>query len=144
MLVWPYPHALCLKRRPPAPYALPADVMDLGRTLHVPTDRLPSPPPTGGPLPIGAIFFVKYQAELATPQLRRMAPSEAAARLYIVALNALAHPNRGLDVALRIGAHVPCYQVSTAGLAESCVAIRAAADEAIDEASDRPHRAAVR
>jgi hypothetical protein len=117
--------------------------MDLGRTLHVPTDRLPSPPPTDGPLPVGAIFFVKYQAELATPQLRRMAPSEATARLYIVALNALAHPNRGLDAALRIGARIPCYQVSTAALAESCAAICATADEAIDETPDPRHRAAV-
>ncbi len=128
MTVWPYTRALCLKQRPPAPYALPDDAIDLGRTLHVPAVDLPSAP-IADPLPIGGAFFVHYRAELNTPELRRMAPSEAGARLYAAALNALAHPNRGLDAALGIAERVPCFQVGTADLAKTCTAICAAVDQ---------------
>ena len=38
MQVFPYPHALCLKRFPPA-YPLPEEAVHLGRTIHVPTGR---------------------------------------------------------------------------------------------------------
>ena len=41
MQVFPYPHALCLKE-PPPDYPLPPETVDLGRTLHVPVDSLPS------------------------------------------------------------------------------------------------------
>jgi hypothetical protein len=128
MTVWPYTRALCLKQRPPAPYALPDDAIDLGRTLHVPAAGLPSSP-IADPLPIGGAFFVEYRAELKTPELRSMAPSEAGARLYVAALNALAHPNRGLDAALRIAERVPCFQVGTADLAKTCAAICATVAE---------------
>ena len=39
--VHPYQHALCLKRPPPAPYALPPGTVSTPHTLHVPVDLLP-------------------------------------------------------------------------------------------------------
>jgi len=133
MVVWPYPHALCLKERPAAPYPLPRETLDLGRTLHVPPSALPSPAPIADPVPLGALFFVRHRPELESPKLRRMDPAEAGVRLYVVALNALAHPNRGLDAALRIAAGIPCFEVWTTGLPASCVTIGAAAAEALGE-----------
>ena len=44
--VLPYPHALCLKRRPPPPYLLPAESLDLGRddprSGAIPSERFPA------------------------------------------------------------------------------------------------------
>lgn len=138
MVVWPYPHALCLKGRPAAPYPLPHETLDLGRTLHVPTSALPSPALIADPLPLGALFFVRHRPELETPKIRRMDPAEAGVRLYVVALNALAHPNRGLDAALRIASGIPCFEVWTTGLPASCATIGVAAEEALGEPGERP------
>ncbi len=116
--VFPYPSALCLKRRP-SDYPLPADTVDLGRTLHVPVRSLPSETITE-PLPIGAIFLVKHRPELDEPELRAISAGEAAARLYLTALNALSHPNRGLDAAVRIAQEVPCFALNSATLPATC------------------------
>jgi len=115
-----YPHALCLKREPPSAFALPPDgVQRLGRTLHVPVDRLP-----GGLGParctVAAIVLVRHDRTLAAPVLRRLRPAEAGARLYAATLNALAHPADGLDVVLGIASRVRCWQLETADLARSC------------------------
>lgn len=129
MKVSPYPRGLCLKQRPPAPYALPRETIDLGRTLHVPTSQLPSGPLIDEPVSIGGVFLVQYCPELNAPELRRMSPAEAGSRLYVVALNALAHPNRGLDAAIRIATSVPCFRISTSVLPATCASICAAVDE---------------
>ena len=42
MTVLPFPHALCLKHAPAAPYALPGGAVGHGERIHVPTDALPS------------------------------------------------------------------------------------------------------
>ena len=115
-----YPHALCMKRDPPTAFALPPDgVQRLGRTLHVPVDRLP-----GGLGParctVEAIVFVHHERTLDAPTLRRIGPAEAGARLYTATLNALAHQHDGLDVVLGIASRVRCYQLETADLARSC------------------------
>lgn len=115
-----YPHALCMKREPPPAFALPPHgVQRLGRTLHVPVDRLP-----GGLGPdrctVAAIILVDHDRSLAAPTLRRLGPAEAGARLYTAALNALAHPADGLDVVLGIASRVDCWRLETADLARSC------------------------
>lgn len=138
MVVWPYPHALCLKARPAAPYAVPTETLDLGRTLQVPASALPAAALIAEPMPIGALFFVRHRPELDAPTLRRMEPAEAGVRLYVAALNALAHPHRGLDAALRIAAAVPCVELWTTDLAATCVALGTAADEALGEPGERP------
>jgi hypothetical protein len=87
------------------------------------------------------MFLIQYRSELDAPRLHTISPSEASARLYTSALNALAHPNHGLDAVVRIARHVPCYYVSTAGLPATCALIRAAAEEAIagrSEAGQEP------
>ncbi len=127
MRVFPYPHALCLKRRPPD-YPLPTDTIDLGRTLHVPFGSLPSETITE-PLPLGAVFLVKYCPDLAAPELHAISGAEAGARLYLTALNALSHLNRGLDAAIRIAEQVPCFAVDSAALPATCALIRSVLDD---------------
>jgi hypothetical protein len=125
MQVFPYPHALCLKQVPPPEYPLPAETIDLGRTLHVPVRSLPSEV-IPGPRPLGAAFLVKYRPELSAPELHAISSAEASARLYLTALNALSHPNHGLDAVLRIAEHVPCFAIHSAGLSATCALIRSA------------------
>lgn len=118
--VWAYPHALCLKQRPPAAYPLPAaGVLDLGRTLHVPVRRLPSAK-AAEPCELGAVIFVRYRPELRAPELRAIGPAEAAARMYVTTLNALAHADHGLDAVVRITERVPCFALDGADLRLTC------------------------
>ena len=127
MQILPYPHALCLKRPPPLPYPLPDTTIALKRTMHVPTESLPAPTITE-PMPLGGVFLVRYCPDLEAPSLRVIGPAEAGARLYVTALNALAHHDYGLDSVVSIVAHVPCYALSTADLAKTCDLIRNAVD----------------
>jgi hypothetical protein len=124
LAVFPYPHAVCLKQPPSAPYELPDRAIDLGRTIHIPVTSN-SPADASAPLPIGAVFLTQYRPELDVPDLRAVGPAEASARLYVSALNVLSHPNRGLDAVVRIGEHVPCFAVdSTTDLSSTCALIR--------------------
>jgi hypothetical protein len=117
--VHPYPHALCLKRRPPAAYPLPEATLDLGRTLHVPPDALPAAAETL-PRALGGIVFVRYRPGLRAPVLRPLGRAEACARLYVVTLNALAHPDQGLDAAKWLAEHVPSHALECDDLAAAC------------------------
>ena len=72
------------------------------------------------PLPVGAVFLLRHDSRLDRPQLRPISAAEASARLYITALNALAHADRGLDAVLGLAAQVPCYSLITAGLPATC------------------------
>jgi hypothetical protein len=129
--VHPYPRAVCLKRPPPQPYLLSTDAIHLGRTIHVPGEFLPAGTRSDA-LPLGAVFLLDHRPELAAPMVRAIGPAEAGARLYAVALNALAHENKGLDAVARIAGSVPCYAVSSAGLKETCDLIRATLDQAAE------------
>ena len=122
MRVFPYPHALCLKRPPAPAYRLPADALDLGRTIHIPAQSLPSGTVSES-RPLGAVFLVTHRPELSSPNIRAVSPAEASARLYAIALNALAHPNRGLDAVIRISETVPCFALSAAELSATCALI---------------------
>ena len=121
--VFSYPHALCLKQPPPAPYDLPDATMYLGRTTHVPVSAMPASL-APSPLPLGAIFLVWHDAKRSEPELRRLSAAEASARLYVTTLNALAHENRGLSAIVRLAEKVPCYSLITAGLPETCMLVR--------------------
>ena len=118
-----YPHALCLKHTQAPPYLLPDGAIDLGRTIHVPAQLLPGPV-IDEPRPIAALVLLEHGPDLAAPELRRLGTAEAAARLYINALNALAHPDRGLAAAIRLAECLPCYAVLSAGLPATCALIR--------------------
>ena len=117
--VLPYPHALCLKRRPPEPYPLPPNALDLGDTLHVPADALPGRV-ADGPCTVAGILFVRHRPGLSAPALRPLSPAEACARLYVVTLNALAHPGDGLDAVQHLAEQVPAYVLETGELAAAC------------------------
>jgi hypothetical protein len=117
--VYAYPHALCLKNAPPAPYFLPGAAMHLGRTIHVPVSALPGPL-AGQPQPLGALFLVRHDRHLTEPHLRALSKAEACAHLYVTALNALSHADRGLTPIARMASQVPCFEIRTAGLAASC------------------------
>lgn len=123
MQVFPYSHALCLKRPPPSAYPLPADAINLGRTIHIPARLLPSATIVQ-PCPLGAVFLLRYLPELRAPEIRPIGAAEASARLYVNALNALSHPNHGLDAVVRIARHVPCFAVSSTDLPATCALIR--------------------
>ncbi len=117
-----FPHALCLKADPPSPYPLPAGVLRTSRTRHVPVGLLPS---ALAPLPLTpeAIVFLRYRPELDQPSIRPMAAAEAAARLYVQALNPLAHAADGLDGALQVVRNARCYGLETADLAATCALV---------------------
>ena len=129
MEVFAYPHALCLKTAPPHPYPLPSGAMHLGRTTHIPVQALPGPLGRQ-PLPLGAVFLIKHDPQLAEPTVRPLRAAEASARLYVTALNALAHDERGLTAVMRIAASVPRFEIRTAGLTETCHLILSAVDQA--------------
>jgi hypothetical protein len=133
MRVFPYPHAISMKRQPPPSYPLPSSVMQLGRTMHVPARALPGAV-VSEPRPLGAVFLLRFRPDLPAPEVRAIGPAEAAARLYVNALNALAHTDHGLDAVARIAEHVPCYTVSSAGLRETCSLIRSAFDQGLPDA----------
>ncbi len=130
MRVFPYPHALCLKQPPAAAYRLPAGALDLGGTISIPARTLPSAT-VSGPRPLGAVFLVTHRPDLSAPNMRVVAPAEASARLYVTALNALAHPNRGLDAVIRISEAVPCFAVSSAELSATCALIGSTVERVI-------------
>jgi len=121
--VYPYPHALCMKQLPPS-YPLPPEALHLGRTIHVPASVLPGPVIIG-PRPLGGVFFVAYSPEASAPAMTRISAAEGAARMYVNALNALAHADAGLAPVLRMAGQVPCYALSSADLPETCALIRA-------------------
>jgi hypothetical protein len=131
MTVHAFPHALCLKHDPPPPYALPDDAIRLGPRVHVPPHALPGSAATG-PHGLAAVFLVAYRPGLAAPQLREIGRAEAGARLYVCALNPLAHVNEGLDAAVRIAERTPCFAVDAAELARTAALIGATAAATLD------------
>jgi hypothetical protein len=115
--VFSFPHALTLKRRPPA-YPLPAATLDHGATLHIPARALPGVDARQR-CPLAGIVFVSHEPSTRTPAMRPIGVAEAAARLYALALNPLAHPNQGLDVAVAVARGARCFTLQSAGLVET-------------------------
>ena len=66
-----YPHALCLKEPPPAPYQLSPAAMRLGRTIHTPAASLPKSL-ASKPLPLGAVFLLRHDPDLGAPAVCRL------------------------------------------------------------------------
>jgi hypothetical protein len=117
-----FPHALCLKTDPPEPYPLPAGTLRTSRTRHVPVNLMPSPL-APGPFAPETIVFVQYRPELGRPALAPLGRAEAAARLYVQALNALAHPEDGLDAALEIVRGARCFSLEAVALDATCALV---------------------
>jgi hypothetical protein len=85
----------------------------------VPVEALPAPA-VSQCCPLDAIFLLRYDSGVTEPSLRPLTAGEAAARLFVNALNALAHSNAGLDAVVRIASQARCYALTTAGLPETC------------------------
>ncbi len=122
LLVSSYPRALSLKRPLTESYPLPADAVDAGRTVHVFVRHLPARA-IMEPRPLGAVLLLERRPELKAPSRRALGAAEASARLYVNTLNALAHPNHGLDAVVRIAQHVPCFAIAASELASTCALI---------------------
>jgi len=112
-----YPHALCVKKRPPEPYVLPPETLETSRSLHVPVEPCTS---TGS---LASIFFVDHRHPPGHPILTQVGAARAALRLYPNTLNPLAHANDGLDAVAEITRQVPCYELNSANLPAACKAM---------------------
>ena len=121
--VHPYPRALCLKKVPSG-YPPPPGAVDLGATTHIPPPALPRAP-VYEPKPLSAIFLLSRTHVSDVPDIHPLAPAEAAARLYVQALNLLAHGNRGLDAVMDVATRVPCFALTLAEPPASCALIEA-------------------
>jgi hypothetical protein len=72
------------------------------------------------------------------PEIRALAPAETAARLYVHALNPLAHRNWGLDAVTEIATRVPGFAVAVAELPASCALIQATVAATLAAAPSEP------
>jgi len=126
--VQPYPHALCLKKEPPLPYSLPLQSVRTCSTLHVPVAQLPNSTPAN-PAPLSAIFFLEHCPELKIPTMATITKAEAAARLFVNALNPLAHEQDGLAGAAVIAQRVPSFHLKSAALGPTCQLVKSILDK---------------
>jgi len=108
--VLPYPHAICLKQTPPAPYTLPPTTLWLEKTCHVPIT--PEQISDTDENHLCYFIFIKYQAGIQHATLQRLLLTEATLNIYKNALNQLAHANDGLQTALFLAEKVPAYQLT--------------------------------
>lgn len=123
MEVHPYPHAICLKKKPPKPYPLPDRTLYTSRTMHVPAKFLPSEV-IRGPIPLIAIFFLQQRPQSSAPAIEPISKAEAAARLFANALNPLAHKGEGLDGAIEIVRKNLCFELTVADLSATCTLVK--------------------
>jgi len=119
LTVAPYSRAICLKKDPSPPYGAPPEFVQSHPTLHLPVDCL-AQPPIDKPIPLAGVFFPRFDPYSEQPRVREIGNATAAARLYSNALNPLAHPGSGLDVAVDIAARVPCYELISSRLPATC------------------------
>jgi hypothetical protein len=117
--VYPYPHALCLKAEPTGDHRLPMASLRTSTTFYVPVEHLPTR--IAAPLAhLDALFFIRYDPLVRTPQLKPITKAMAAARLFANALNPLAHENDGLDGAVDIVKTSECIDLVTGDLRTTC------------------------
>jgi len=119
-----YPHALCLKQAPAAPYLLPPEAFSSGRTWHIPVNALMSgenQPMTHVMPLVEKVLFVNRQSD--TVCSTQLTVAEVVHGLYAQILNPLAHPNKGLTVASDIARSVSGYSVNSQDLEQACCQI---------------------
>jgi hypothetical protein len=122
-----YPHALCLKQEPPREYPLPAAVRSTRRTLHVPTVSLPGETIVDSAGPVTTIVFLEYVPnERKAAGIIPISKAEAAARLFALALNPLAHAEDGIAAAATIASGAECYRLRTVELGATCAILTSA------------------
>jgi len=119
--VFPYQHALCLKQAPPAPCPLMRQAVRLETTILVPAQSLPCAPDR--PEALAGLILLESSTRTAGVRLRRLGAAEAAARLYTVALNSLAHPRQGLDVVVALAERLPCFALQRGEIPATCARV---------------------
>ena len=117
LTVHPYPRALHLKTPPPRPYSLPSNVIAHGGRYHVPVTT------TARPARVGALIFLRRDEERFVGT-RAISAASAAARLMANTLNLLAHPDVGIDAAVRLTRATPCYELDGTDVTAAGDAIR--------------------
>jgi hypothetical protein len=127
--VHPYPRAIWL--RPGSPAA-----QHSGRKIHTSWWLCIPPGEFAGravakPIPLGAVFFVRYSAESRYPSLRPVSRPTAVAQILERALNPGAHSGNGLDAAVEIATRIRCHELVTAALPETCAIVRDALMESV-------------
>ncbi|MDH5426433.1 MAG: hypothetical protein OEY29_15710 [Gammaproteobacteria bacterium] len=127
-LVQAYPHALCLKQAPPDSFPLPESVIKTTRTMHIPTDSIPSVAKPDEHFPVRYVFFLARDPEQQESSVVRLTDSEAAMRLYVNALNQLAHDNAGLSAVANLAQVFECYGLYTGSLSSSVALLRGMMD----------------
>lgn len=121
--VYPYPHAICLKKAPPQPYGLPETALRTSRTIHIPVTSMPCETCIG-PQPIRFLFFLKYDPSELEPSIAAISQSEGAARLYSHTLNSLAHDGLGLQQAVSVAKRCECFLLRAASATTTCLALK--------------------
>ena len=122
--VFPYSHALCLKRRPPGSYPLPPRTVTSERGFHIPPD--PTDPsraassPEQPAAPVRSLIFIEYSKLNRRPVVTPVDHAEAAARLYPNVLNALAHPHEGLAAVSTLTKDLRCFRLDAGELGSTC------------------------
>jgi len=127
LTVQPYPHALCLKTRPPRPHMLPAGTMDLHDRFHIPIEALPGTTRHEA-LPVGAVIFLK-RGSPHEHGLRPLTAASTVANLMAHALNSLAHPGFGLDAAITLSKAVRCFELNTTDLSTAVPLVKSALEQ---------------
>jgi hypothetical protein len=126
LMVEPYPHALCLKRRISTPL-LPSAARRVGVRIHVSMDTPPAGP-RRPPVPVRAVVFPYRNRRTAAKRrtASRLEPLSAAfavARLLAHSLNSLAHRDKDLDAAMWLSQSLPCFQLDTSNVDAATAAI---------------------
>jgi hypothetical protein len=136
MQVHPFPHALCLKSIPSIDYPLPQKAIYTTRTVHIPTNHLPTSTVLDM-MSLDAVFFVRFDTEIAAPVLKPIAKADAVVRLFTNALNPLAHRGDGLDAAIEIVSRVRSFELLSSELAETCELIKSTFAPAVSTQKNR-------
>jgi hypothetical protein len=124
MTVWPYPHALCLKSRPPL-FELPETTLCTSQTIHVYGDVI-SNVSLNVAMPLCAFFFLERDSSLSHSIVKQISHGEAAAKLYANTLNVLAHNNNdaGLEAAIELAGNNRNYALTVNALDDACNSIK--------------------
>ena len=121
--VEPYPHALCLKKKPLSKPSLPDSTHYTDATIHVPAYELPTRA-LDRPCPLSFLIFIDGSLNGRDLVVRAIGSAESAARLYSNGLNQLSHRGDGLPVAVGMASGVSSYLMSGGSVEERAQAIR--------------------
>jgi hypothetical protein len=126
--VYSYPRALWLRRELQDMRLSPSQKIQTSWMLCVPTETFPNG--VGKTCtPLRAVYFLRYSSEAQHPSLRKVRKTEATARILSQTLNPGAHLHNGLEAAATIAEKVLCFDLTAAGLLETCNLVKSSVAE---------------